>query len=58
MENLQKQFDKIMLKQKHTSAWTSGWKKLSKLTKITDNHHEIAPQIPTPEEQHTRKTTR
>ncbi|XP_020973075.1 root phototropism protein 3 [Arachis ipaensis] len=59
MENLQKQFDKLMLKQKHTSPWTSGWKKLSKLTKITDNHHHhIAPQIPTPEEPHTRKTTR
>ncbi|KAL1364912.1 hypothetical protein HN51_013055 [Arachis hypogaea] len=59
MENLQKQFDKLVLKQKHTSPWTSGWKKLSKLTKITDNHHHhIAPQIPTPEEPHTRKTTR
>ncbi|RVW22599.1 Root phototropism protein 3 [Vitis vinifera] len=34
MENLQRQFDKTS-KQKQTSAWTSGWKKLSKLTKMT-----------------------
>lgn len=32
METLQRQFDK-MSKPKHSSAWTSGWKKLSKLTK-------------------------
>nr|KYP61173.1 Root phototropism protein 3 [Cajanus cajan] len=57
MENLQKQFDKL-LKQKHTSAWTSGWKKLSKLTKMTNvENHDISPQIPTTEEQN-RKTTR
>ncbi|ERN02912.1 hypothetical protein AMTRI_Chr04g187250 [Amborella trichopoda] len=31
MENLQRQMDK-MSKQKHGSAWSSGWKKLSKLT--------------------------
>ena len=58
MENLQKQFDKL-LKQKHTSAWTSGWKKLSKLTKMTNiENHDIAPQIPTPEEQNRRTTRR
>lgn len=34
MENLQRQFDKVT-KPKPTSAWTSGWKKLSKITKIT-----------------------
>ncbi|XP_004504829.1 root phototropism protein 3-like isoform X2 [Cicer arietinum] len=57
MENLQKQFDKVM-KQKHTSAWTSGWKKLSKLTKMTNvENHDIANHIPTSEEQN-RKTTR
>lgn len=61
MENLQKQFDK-MLKQKHTSAWSSGWKKLSKLTKITNvqNHdHDNSPHsnIPAAPEQN-RKTTR
>ncbi|XP_044508049.1 root phototropism protein 3-like [Mangifera indica] len=33
MENLQRQFDK-MSKQKQTSAWSSGWKKLSRLTKM------------------------
>jgi molecular chaperone GrpE (heat shock protein) len=63
MENLQKQFDK-MLKQKHTSAWSSGWKKLSKLTKMTnvqnhDHDHDNSPQsnIPAAPEQN-RKTTR
>ncbi|XP_027347483.1 root phototropism protein 3-like isoform X1 [Abrus precatorius] len=56
MENLQKQFDKL-LKQKHTSAWSTGWKKLSKLTKMTNvENQDIAP-IPTSEEQN-RKTTR
>lgn len=46
MENLQKQFEKV-LKQKQTSAWSSGWKKLSKLTKMTNmENHDIAPQIP------------
>ncbi|KAF9622994.1 hypothetical protein IFM89_035709 [Coptis chinensis] len=34
MDTLQRQFDK-MSKQKQSSAWTSGWKKLSKLTKMT-----------------------
>jgi hypothetical protein len=54
MENLQKNFDKIM-KQKHTSAWTSGWKKLSKLTKMTNvENHDM---IPTSEE-HNKKATR
>ncbi|PNX78342.1 root phototropism protein 3-like [Trifolium pratense] len=54
MENLQKNFDKLM-KQKHTSAWTSGWKKLSKLTKMTNvENHDM---IPTSEEPN-KKTTR
>ncbi|KAL5855010.1 hypothetical protein ACOSQ4_004812 [Xanthoceras sorbifolium] len=57
MENLQRQFDKIS-KQKQTSAWTSGWKKLSKLTKMTAiDNHDIGSQIPTASEQ-TRKTPR
>lgn len=58
MENLQRQFDKVM-KQKHTSAWSSGWKKLGKLAKMTnvEHHHGISPQVPTSEEQN-RKTTR
>lgn len=34
MDNLQRQFEK-MVKPKQTSAWTSGWKKLSKLTKMS-----------------------
>ncbi|WVZ25027.1 hypothetical protein V8G54_003571 [Vigna mungo] len=58
MENLQKQFDKL-LKQKHTSAWTTGWKKLSKLTKMTNvENHDISPQLPTSEEQNRKTTTR
>lgn len=57
MENLQRQFDK-MLKQKQTSAWSSGWKKLSKLTKMTTlENHDIGSQLPTAAEQ-TRKTPR
>ncbi|XP_050260607.1 root phototropism protein 3 isoform X2 [Quercus robur] len=57
MENLQRQFDK-MLKQKQTSAWSSGWKKLSKLTKTTTlENQEIGPQLSTAAEQ-TRKTPR
>lgn len=56
MENLQKQFDKL-LKQKHTSAWSSGWKKLGKLTKLTNlENHDISPHVPSAEE-HNRKTT-
>ncbi|RZC51977.1 hypothetical protein C5167_020402 [Papaver somniferum] len=43
MENLQRQFDK-MSKQKQTSAWSSGWKKLgSKLSKMTTENQEIGP---------------
>ncbi|XP_042519194.1 root phototropism protein 3-like [Macadamia integrifolia] len=57
MENLQRQFDK-MSKQKQSSAWTSGWKKLSKLTKTSAlETQDIGPQIPTSAEK-TRKTTR
>lgn len=56
METLQRQFDK-MTKPKQASAWTSGWKKLSKLTKMTNlETHEIGPQIPNTEQ--TRKTPR
>lgn len=35
MEVLQRQLDK-MVKPKHGSAWSSGWKKLSKLTKMSN----------------------
>uniref|UniRef100_A0A5B7B362 Putative root phototropism protein 3 n=1 Tax=Davidia involucrata TaxID=16924 RepID=A0A5B7B362_DAVIN len=56
MENLQRQFDK-MAKPKQTSAWTSGWKKLSKLTKMTTlETHDNGSQIPNAEQ--TRKTPR
>ncbi|OIV91591.1 hypothetical protein TanjilG_09003 [Lupinus angustifolius] len=59
MESLQKQFDKVMMKQKQTSAWSSGWKKLSKLTKMThvENHQCLSPKVPVSDEQN-RKTTR
>ncbi|XP_042012597.1 root phototropism protein 3-like isoform X2 [Salvia splendens] len=54
METLQRDFNKLA-KPKQTSAWTSGWKRLSKLTKMTDaNDNGI--QLPTAE--HTRKTPR
>ncbi|XP_042507294.1 root phototropism protein 3-like [Macadamia integrifolia] len=57
MENLQRQFDKTP-KQKHSSAWSTGWKKLSKLTKMTAlETQDIGSQIPTSTEQ-TRKATR
>ncbi|XP_068638975.1 root phototropism protein 3-like isoform X1 [Aristolochia californica] len=48
MEVLQRQFDK-MGKPKQASAWTSGWKKLSKLTKMTamDNPEMESSQVPT-----------
>lgn len=57
METLQRQFEKLT-KQKQTSAWTSGWKKLGKLTKMTAiDHQDIGPQVPNAAEQ-TRKTPR
>ncbi|XP_047315147.1 root phototropism protein 3 [Impatiens glandulifera] len=50
METLQKQFDK-MAKPKQSSAWTSGWKKLSKLTKMTHlEANDIGSQIPNTEQ--------
>lgn len=57
METLQRQFDKLT-KQKQTSAWTSGWKKLGKLTKMTaTDHQDMGLQVPNGAEQ-TRKTPR
>ena len=45
METLQRQFDK-MSKQKQASAWASGWKKLSKLTKMSNlESSDIGPQL-------------
>ncbi|XP_009803877.1 root phototropism protein 3-like [Nicotiana tabacum] len=56
MDSLQRQFDKIT-KPKQSSAWTSGWKKLSKLTKMTNlESHEIGSQVQNAEL--TRKTPR
>lgn len=58
METLQRQFDKVS-KHKQTSAWSSGWKKLSKLTKMSnmENHDIGGHELPTAGEQ-TRKTPR
>ncbi|CAN4107929.1 unnamed protein product [Withania somnifera] len=50
MDNLQKQFDKIA-KPKQASAWTAGWKKLSKFTKTTNiETHDISGQVPNAEQ--------
>lgn len=59
MDNLQRQFDK-MSKQKQTSAWSSGWKKLSKLTKTTnlENQHNIGTEHQAAVDQQNRKTPR
>lgn len=55
MENLQRQFEKVT-KVKPTSAWSSGWKKLSKITKIaTMENNDIGSQN---QEQQPRKTPR
>uniref|UniRef100_A0A5B7B3H8 Putative root phototropism protein 3 n=1 Tax=Davidia involucrata TaxID=16924 RepID=A0A5B7B3H8_DAVIN len=57
MENLQRQFDKMAKPKQASSAWTSGWKKLSKLTKMTPlETQDIGSQIPNAEQ--SRKTTR
>ncbi|KAK4476917.1 hypothetical protein RD792_016084 [Penstemon davidsonii] len=56
MDTLQRQFDKVT-KPKQTSAWSSGWKKLSKLAKMNEGHeHEIGSQGPNVNQ--TRKTPR
>ncbi|KAI8532347.1 hypothetical protein RHMOL_Rhmol11G0207600 [Rhododendron molle] len=55
-DTLQRQFDK-MAKPKHASAWTSGWKKLGKLTKMTGlETNEMGSQMPNADQ--TRKATR
>ncbi|KAL2342069.1 hypothetical protein Fmac_010009 [Flemingia macrophylla] len=58
MASLQKQFDK-MLKQKHTSAWSSGWKKLSKLGRTANvvENQDNSPKI-TDSAELNKKTTR
>lgn len=45
LENVQRQFEKT-LKQKQTSSWSSGWKKLSKLTKMNAlENQELVDQV-------------
>lgn len=61
MEILQKQFEK-MAKPKQTSTWTSGWKKLSKLTKMRSElnveNNDVGPQIPASAEQNMNSNRR
>ncbi|KAM0038338.1 putative NPH3 domain-containing protein [Helianthus debilis subsp. tardiflorus] len=40
MENLRRQFDKVT-KLKQQSAWSSGWKKLSKITKLSMTENNV-----------------
>lgn len=55
-DTLQRQFDKIV-KPKQSSAWSSGWKKLGKLTKMTGlETNEVGSQVPNADQ--TRKATR
>lgn len=57
MESMQRQFEKVS-RQKQASAWSSGWKKLSKLTKMsTLETPENESQLPTMGEQ-TKKVHR
>uniref|UniRef100_A0A9I9DI08 NPH3 domain-containing protein n=1 Tax=Cucumis melo TaxID=3656 RepID=A0A9I9DI08_CUCME len=57
LETLQRHFEKI-LKQKQTSSWSSGWKKLSKLTKMNAmENQDLVDQVPTTGEK-ARKTNR
>ncbi|KAL2936777.1 Root phototropism protein 3 [Bienertia sinuspersici] len=59
MESLQRQFDKMVAKPKQhsSSAWSSGWKKLSRLAKINqmENHDDGSDQ---PVAEQNRKTPR
>ncbi|KAK1402360.1 Root phototropism protein 3 [Heracleum sosnowskyi] len=55
MDNLQRQFDKLV-KPKQGSAWSSGWKKLSKMKKMTNlENNDMGSQI---NAEQTKKTTR
>ncbi|XP_010266412.1 PREDICTED: root phototropism protein 3 [Nelumbo nucifera] len=57
MDSLQRQFDKMSNK-KHSSAWTNGWKKLSRFTKMTSSEiQDAGSQIQASSEQ-TRKGPR
>ncbi|GMH16400.1 hypothetical protein Nepgr_018241 [Nepenthes gracilis] len=58
MGNLQRQFDTVT-KQKHTSAWSSGWKKLSKITNMSGfETHVIGSQLPADQNRKTPKRWR
>ncbi|GAB4853233.1 26S proteasome regulatory subunit 6B [Ancistrocladus abbreviatus] len=55
MEILRSQFEKIT-KQKHSSPWASGWKKLSKLTKMSGfDSQDVGAKLPA---EHNTKTPR
>ncbi|WOH14051.1 hypothetical protein DCAR_0933567 [Daucus carota subsp. sativus] len=55
MDNLQRQFDKLV-KPKQGSAWSSGWKKLSKMTKMSNlENNDLGSQI---NAEQTKKTNR
>ncbi|KAL3620970.1 26S proteasome regulatory subunit 6B [Castilleja foliolosa] len=41
METMQRQFDKVTKPKQSSSAWTSGWKKLSKLAKANESSHNV-----------------
>ncbi|XP_074312826.1 root phototropism protein 3-like [Silene latifolia] len=58
MESLQRQFDKMMTKPKNhsSSAWTSGWKKLSRLAKMNNLDNDDSSDQQAPDQ--TRKTPR
>lgn len=57
MDNLQRQYDKI-LKQKQTSGWASGLKKLGRLAKMTSTEsNEMGAHLPGAADQ-TKKTPR
>ncbi|KAD5318002.1 hypothetical protein E3N88_17948 [Mikania micrantha] len=58
MENLQRQFDKVT-KPKQQSAWSSGWKKLSKITKMsTMENNDVGSQSNAPQPRKTQRRWR
>ncbi|KAK9075725.1 hypothetical protein SSX86_004054 [Deinandra increscens subsp. villosa] len=58
MESLQRQFDKVT-KPKQQSAWSSGWKKLSKMTKTsTMENNEVGGQSNAPQARKTQRRWR
>ncbi|VFQ78235.1 unnamed protein product [Cuscuta campestris] len=50
MESLQRQFDKLAKPKQGSSAWSAGWKKLSKLTKSTNlENQDMGTPVANPE---------